>query len=487
MGASRLQSASRSGLCRRIQVVNRQAPARFKPLNVLLVGLLLLTAVLYLNRADSLWTARLRAALRLQPGIWPTLRHVRHAPALAAATATGSSYQPALPAVCTAKHAALTELGSRAAAGWWTGRLGGPLSVSRWESEVLPTVTDSAVTAAVAVIGTRVFLTRPMTDMPAGSRHVWLRGMLAHVLAAARTMHLPAVQFLLTTSDWPLAPTAQYPQFLPVLGAVQTPAAHDVAVPGGTFFEHQASTVPPYATFAAAAAGASAELPWGNRRDKAFFRGALTCYDNSNCVQCVRAVVACLAASAPDLLDVGLQLDGASPVCQASVPHGCRLLEAGHTDMMDHVQHKYLLQLDGHTYSYRLQKLLAVGGTVLRQQSEYSEFYEPLLQPYTHIWPVSACRSREGCNVTQAVQQARGQPQHAAIVAAAGQRFAHEHLAPVTGRLCYLSSLLQAAAAHGVLVPAPAAPLPHWEEVTDADVPPPSLEDLTALLALSIE
>ena len=61
-------------------------------------------------------------------------------------------------------------------------------------------------------------------------------------------------------------------------------------------------------------------------------------------------------------------------------------------------RHKYLLQLDGHTFSNRLQALLLSNSLVLKQESEYVEYYYRALRRWEHYVPImstSAARAAQ--------------------------------------------------------------------------------------------
>ena len=56
-------------------------------------------------------------------------------------------------------------------------------------------------------------------------------------------------------------------------------------------------------------------------------------------------------------------------------------------DMFEHAQYKYLVHLDGHSYSHRLVKLLATNSVVLKEETADLEYYYHLLEPYVHYLP----------------------------------------------------------------------------------------------------
>ena len=53
----------------------------------------------------------------------------------------------------------------------------------------------------------------------------------------------------------------------------------------------------------------------------------------------------------------------------------------------DHLKRKYLINLDGHSYAYRLLKLLATNSVVLKEESYAQEFYYHMLRPWVHYVP----------------------------------------------------------------------------------------------------
>lgn len=457
-----------------------------------MAALLTLSVVLALHvRRPTAWPrARIRAAaaadalpeLAFLPDRKGELRHQK---------ASAEAYD--FHATCAARHSPLVSL-ARDAANKWRSQPSA-ISDARWQ-QALDAIPDADTLAAVAIVGNEVYLTRPIADMPLLRRHIWLRGMLAQLVAAARIAPLPNVQFILSTRDLIVAPRHTFREYVPVLGVVQEARAKDaspsspqpshavatswdIAVPGGTFAIED-NREPPFSAFATEAAVAAAAHPWPSRRSAAIFRGSLRCHNMVNCSTCSRAVAACIGQDSRAMLDVALPAAADdSPRCEATAP--CKLERRSPADglpMLDHVKYKYSLQLDGHSYSYRLQKLLALGTTVLRQASPFQEFYEPLLQSGVHVWPMSACSSLAACDVLSQLRTAQADEHSAESVASAGYAFAHTHLAPVSGRLCYWVAL--------VTTLAPRLPTVHsvgagWQVVTDDDIPSPTAQDLEAL------
>ena len=49
--------------------------------------------------------------------------------------------------------------------------------------------------------------------------------------------------------------------------------------------------------------------------------------------------------------------------------------------------HRYLVHLDGQGLSSRFEQLMPLNSLIFKEESGYSTFYYPLLQPYTHYVP----------------------------------------------------------------------------------------------------
>ncbi|KAL4424736.1 hypothetical protein ABPG77_000079 [Micractinium sp. CCAP 211/92] len=124
--------------------------------------------------------------------------------------------------------------------------------------------------------------------------------------------------------------------------------------------------------------------PWQGKSDLAFFRGSPWCsnhslngtvlLDNSNCS---RESLTLLSDAHPGLLNVSL----IRPYGRVTTPEG---EPASHHE---HAAFKYLLQLDGITASRRFGTLLSINSLVLKQESPWSEWYYPALQPCVHYLP----------------------------------------------------------------------------------------------------
>lgn len=100
-------------------------------------------------------------------------------------------------------------------------------------------------------------------------------------------------------------------------------------------------------------------------------------------------------------------------------------------------QYKYQLNLDGTVAAYRFPYLLAGGSLVMKQESQYYEyFYNELEENYHYI---SVKRNLE--DLVEKIQWAKEHEQEAHKIAKNGQKFANDRLLPQQ-IFCYYAHLL---------------------------------------------
>ncbi len=101
--------------------------------------------------------------------------------------------------------------------------------------------------------------------------------------------------------------------------------------------------------------------------------------------------------------------------------------------------YKHVLHIDGNVASSRLASELHIGSTIFKQDSFSSEYFYPLLKPNVHYIPVATNLQ----DAREKLRWAREHPAQAEAIAAAGQRFAQEHL-HLPSIACYWWQLLTA-------------------------------------------
>ena len=128
-------------------------------------------------------------------------------------------------------------------------------------------------------------------------------------------------------------------------------------------------------------------------------------------------------------------------------------------DMFRHSQYKYVVHLDGHSYSHRLIKLLSTNSLILKETTPDLEFYYHLLKPFVHYWPFTIkvptpqyhhpqpqLRQPRLDGVTtdllDVMRAAELDDERARRIGEQAHRLAHTHLCDAARR-CYLIELLR--------------------------------------------
>lgn len=251
---------------------------------------------------------------------------------------------------------------------------------------------------------------------------------------------------------------------LPLLSGVTTRGHWDIPVPSYTWFESSGGI---------SSSGVAQDFslwesehwqkrlaskhPWASRSDRAFWRGhdwsssnswveLLPSLPDESCILkddvtqsfSYRRWYAQLSQPGGELeglLDVGLT--GAPDFVKERYPNQTYVPPV---DLPDHGKHKFLLHLDGTSWSNRFLKLLLMGSVVLKQDSVYEEYFYRDLKPWVHYVPFTRDRC-SAANLTATIGWLREHDAEARAIAEAGQRFAREQLSRA-GASCYWQRIL---------------------------------------------
>jgi len=355
--------------------------------------------------------------------------------------------------------------------------------------------------------------------------HEWLRGMMWQLQRALRGMairdwRVNGIPLILSSSDWTQSPrhcNTSHPSAgparadddtVPVFGTHAkahacdndggatteqlqhgNAGAWDIPVPSGTMWWQFQDRSRSYEHVALEGALANRATPWKRRSPTAVFRGSLTCFRYDTC-DCPRAQLVAEADTVRDgvvgfepdrrnaWLDVAIALGTDNPPRDAAaaceqrglLPPNDTLQLARPMPLHEHALYRYVIQVPGHTYSYRLQSLLPLGSAVLRMSTRYTEWYERSLQPFHHYIPFQCPTSNDSpdwpcAGVTRAAQWAASHDLLAEGIGGAGAAFARQHLT-ASGMDCYWRVLLTGysiAADKGMQARDKRVPLSEWE------------------------
>ena len=121
--------------------------------------------------------------------------------------------------------------------------------------------------------------------------------------------------------------------------------------------------------------------PWGRKKEVALFRGRPNTHTSSR-------------YALPRMVNGSKQIDiglvwymAAHDHLRRVTPSLAPLSTVEEVPMERHAEYKYLISLDGNSYSHRLLKLLALNSVVLKEETPYVEFYYHLLKPHVHYVP----------------------------------------------------------------------------------------------------
>ena len=113
-----------------------------------------------------------------------------------------------------------------------------------------------------------------------------------------------------------------------------------------------------------------------------------------------------------------------------------------------HPEYKYLLNLDGHSYSHRLVKLLATNSLVIKEETPDVEYFYHMLQPGVHYLPFHfksgrCCDMRRvETDLLEVVKMATQRDAEMRKIAEQAHALVHTHLCDAARR-CYIYELLR--------------------------------------------
>lgn len=231
--------------------------------------------------------------------------------------------------------------------------------------------------APVVIVGGKIYVAYPKS----GDLHPWLITQLTSLERASRSVAaLPDSFFLMSASDWPVLSRKgdgdlMMPAWL-TLGVSVGDGYWDIGIPGGQFDKQFAKEL--------SSSQRRVSLSWRKRRHAAVWRGTMMCPAPTwnNCsIRCPRASMRAAAFASPDVLDVRTFHYDVNPD-QAKCPFINATIVANDDSAPDRVLSRaeqatcrFMIAIDGTTYTNILKYALLSGSTVLRHRSSYMEFF----------------------------------------------------------------------------------------------------------------
>ena len=205
---------------------------------------------------------------------------------------------------------------------------------------------------------------------------------------------------------------------------------------------------------------ATRRLAWEARAPRAFWRGVTTGgrFDRPGWEAIPRARLVAASRAQPELVDARFTrfVQGAEANA-ALADSGWRSDEISPAES---VRFRYLVDVDGNSSSWsRLRWLLRSGSLVLKQSSDFVQWYYRWLEPRRDYLPIA----HDLADLAVTVAWARAHDAAARAIAQAGQRFAHERLGRAEAFLYLLAVLEGVAALYPPPAPAISSPRPLTE------------------------
>lgn len=252
---------------------------------------------------------------------------------------------------------------------------------------------------------------------------------------------LPNLDFWYITSDQPGLLREDFHQdalLLPPLGYTTTKRHYDVSIP---YSRQQVWNEEDEVTHLGELV---LQHPWEKKVNRTIWRGSTTGQpepsDATNCWRLPRAVLVNISIHHPELLDARF-----TSCKQCNGPVKALYEQAGYGynrffTYEEQFQYKSLADVDGNSWSSRFAQLLSINSAVFKQETQFTEFFRPLVQPNVHYFPIKEDLSDLVSNL-----QTLSAPDNSHIlrdVAAASTRLYIRQLLP-SKQLCYLHLLLK--------------------------------------------
>ncbi|XP_034391678.1 protein O-glucosyltransferase 3 isoform X2 [Cyclopterus lumpus] len=240
------------------------------------------------------------------------------------------------------------------------------------------------------------------------------------LLSLTRKVRVPDVEFYINVGDWPLE--TRKADAVPVLSWCGSVDTRDIVLPTYEVTHSTLETMRGVTNDLLSIQGNTGP-PWINKTDKAFFRGRDSREERLHLVS--------LSKKSPELLDAGITgwfffRDREKHVGKAPL-----------VGFFDFFKYKYQVNMDGTVAAYRFPYLMLGNSLVLKQDSQYYEYFYGHLKAGTHYVSVQ----RNLSDLFDKIKWAKENDAKAQEMARAGQTVVRELLQPI--RLyCYYYTVM---------------------------------------------
>ncbi|XP_054476209.1 protein O-glucosyltransferase 3 [Anoplopoma fimbria] len=240
------------------------------------------------------------------------------------------------------------------------------------------------------------------------------------LLSLTRKVRVPDVEFYINVGDWPLE--TRRSDAVPVLSWCGSVDTRDIVLPTYEVTHSTLETMRGVTNDLLSVQGNTGP-PWINKTDRAFFRGRDSREERLHLVS--------LSKKSPELLDAGITgwfffRDREKHVGKAPL-----------VGFFDFFKYKYQVNVDGTVAAYRFPYLMLGNSLVLKQDSQYYEYFYHHLKAGTHYVPVQ----RNLSDLLDKIKWAKENDAEAQEIARAGQAVVRELLQP--SRLyCYYYTVM---------------------------------------------
>jgi hypothetical protein len=267
--------------------------------------------------------------------------------------------------------------------------------------------------------------------------------------------------FIINTSDFPVAPLRGSNLLMPVLSATRHPNFADIAIPtpddveaiSGKVYMHLAGRSCRRDMFTAARRE-WAKVPWGERAQTAIFRGTATgCGTTAKDNPRLRLAqlahdegVSVSVTSLPPLFNVGLtswyhwapRRDPRSGALRMVDPKSFPFGLADEVPLHEQSRYRYIINVEGYVAAFRYPHLLNSGSTIINVRSEYGLWFEPAVVPGTHVVQVA-----DVADVADAVRLCRTQDATCRKIAKQAKDLHHTLIEPPGPAFEYMTALMR--------------------------------------------